>query len=163
MNNENQQNQNQQYPNQQYPNQQYPNQQPYQQPYQQPMYQQPMNGQQMYQQPMYQQPMNKQPVPNPGKGLSIAGLVCGIISAILAWFGAISIVALALGIVGIFCAAKGKAKAREVGAATGLGTAGLVLSIIGTSIAGIGVLSWALCVACVTAGLGELGAIGSLM
>lgn len=85
---------------------------------------------------------------NTGKGLSIAGLVLGIVSAVLAWFYMINIAALVCGIVGIICAAKGKKAAKLAEVPTGLGTAGLVLSIVGTVLAGIGFFSCTLCVLC---------------
>lgn len=95
---------------------------------------------------------------NNGKGLSVAGLVLGIIATVLAWFYMINIAALVLGIIGIACAANGKKKAVAAGATTGLGTAGLVLSIIGTCLAGVGFFSCTLCVMCAagSAGLGSL-------
>lgn len=83
-----------------------------------------------------------------GKGLSITALVLGIVATVLAWFYMINIVALICGIVGIICAASGRKKSIESNAPTGLGTAGLVLSIIGTVFAGIGFLSCTLCVLC---------------
>lgn len=86
---------------------------------------------------------------NTGKGLSVAGLVLGIVSAVLAWFYMINIAALVCGIVGIICAVKGKKAAKVAEAPTGLATAGLVLSIIGTCLAGIGFFSCTLCVLCV--------------
>ncbi len=92
-----------------------------------------------------------------GKGLSIAALVLGIVATVLAWFYMVNIVALVLGIVGIILAAKGKKQAVAAGAPTGIGTAGLVLSIIGTCLAGIGFFSCTLCVLC-TAGLAGAGA-----
>lgn len=66
---------------------------------------------------------------NNGKGLSIAALVLGIIATVLAWFYLVNIAALACGIVGIILAVMGKKKAVAAGAPTGIGTAGLVLSI----------------------------------
>ncbi|MGM9648053.1 MAG: hypothetical protein ACI3YH_07985 [Eubacteriales bacterium] len=87
------------------------------------------------------------PVKN-GKGLSIAGMVCGIVACVLAWFYMINIVALVLGIVGIVCASTGRKQAKLASTGTGIGTAGLVLSIIGTVLAGIGFLSCTLCVLC---------------
>lgn len=92
---------------------------------------------------------------NNGKGLSVTGLVLGIVAVVLAWFYMVNIVALVCGIVGIICAAKGKGQAKAAGAPTGLGTAGLVLAIIGTVLAGIGFFSCTLCVLCAagTAGL----------
>ncbi len=94
-----------------------------------------------------------------GKGLSVAGLVLGIVAAVLAWFYMINTAALVCGIVGIICAAKGSGQAKAAGAPSGLGTAGLVLSIIGTVLAGIGFLSCTLCVLCAA---GSVGALGSL-
>lgn len=91
---------------------------------------------------------------NTGKGLSITALVLGIAATILAWFYMINIAALVLGIVGIVLAAKGRKAAIAAGAATGLGTAGLVLSIIGTCLAGIGFLSCTLCVLCAAGAVG---------
>ena len=88
---------------------------------------------------------------NDGKGLSVASLVLGIISAILAWFYLINVVAIICGIIGIILAAKGKKHATAANATTGLATAGLVLSIIGTCLAGIGFVSCTLCVAAASA------------
>ena len=83
------------------------------------------------------------------KGYSVAGLVLGIVSAVIAWWGIyLSIVALVCGIVGIILAIKGKKMAKEAGAPTGLATAGLVLSIIGTVLAGIGFVACGLCALC---------------
>lgn len=95
---------------------------------------------------------------NSGKGLSVTGLVLGIISAVLAWFYMVNIAAIVCGIVGIVCSAKGKKKAVAAGAPTGLGTAGLVLAIIGTCIAGVGFLSCTVCVGCTAAGVASLAA-----
>lgn len=91
-----------------------------------------------------------------GKGLSIAGLVLGIVSAALAGFYLVNIASLVCGIVGIVCAVKGKQKAVAAGAPTGLGTAGLVLAIIGTCLAGVGFLSCTVCVGCASAGIASL-------
>ena len=97
---------------------------------------------------------------NTGKGVSITGLVLGVVSAVLAWFYMVNIAALVCGIIGIVCAAKGKKAAKMVGAPTGLGTAGLVLSIIGTVLAGIGFFSCTLCVLCAA---GTAGAIDTAL
>ena len=85
---------------------------------------------------------------NPGTGFSVAALVLGILSIILAWFYLINISALVFGIVGIVMAVIGRKKSIAVGASTGMGTAGLVTSIIGLSIAAIGFISCTICVAC---------------
>ena len=82
---------------------------------------------------------------NNGKGLSVAGLVLGICSVavgliINGWVGLIC------GIVGIVLSVMGRNKAKAAGAPTGMGTAGLVLSIIGTAIIAVVVISAIVCV-----------------
>ena len=89
---------------------------------------------------------------NNGKTFSIVGLVLGIVSACIAWWGLVlSIVALACGVVGIIFAVKGKKASQAAGQPTGLATAGLVLSIIGTALAGIGFVACGLCTLCAKA------------
>ncbi|MCL2601124.1 MAG: hypothetical protein FWD88_08085 [Treponema sp.] len=86
------------------------------------------------QQPQYTQPPPQwAPVPpqppagnQPGNGLAVGSLVCGII-AIIAII--VPLVGLILGIVGIVLAAN----ARKQGFVGGLATGGLVCSIIGTA------------------------------
>ncbi len=88
------------------------------------------------------------PVPkkNPGIGFSIAALVLGVMSLIFAWFYLVNIVAIIFGIVGIVLAAIGRKKSIEAGMPSGLGTAGLVTSIIGLAVGAIGFISCTLCV-----------------
>ena len=97
------------------------------------------------------------PVPkkNPGIGFSIAALVLGVLSLIFAWFYLINIVAIVFGIVGIVLAAIGRKKSIAVGAPAGVGTAGLVLSIIGLCLALIGFISCTLCVYCAATAVAE--------
>lgn len=98
-------------------------------------------------QPQYQAPGMK---PQDGKGFSVAGLVCGIIGAVFGWFGIVGVIALVCAIVGIIFAVKGRKMSTAVhGKPSGIATAGLVLGIIGASLAGIGVLACTVCVACV--------------
>ena len=91
---------------------------------------------------------------------STAALVLGIVSLVLAWFYMINIVALACAIVGLVLATKGRKAAAAAGDPSGLGTAGLVLSIIGLIFAAIGFLTCTVCVictvACAQAGLNDL-------
>ena len=125
-------------------------QQQVQQPVQQPVYTQP-------QQPIYQQPMYNQPVQN--NSCATAGMVLGIVSVsaiIIGLFvlgGLFYTVALICGIVGIVLSAKGRKSPIDSGQAT----AGLVLSIVGTSISGIGLA----CVACACATIGCVVAAAS--
>ena len=125
-------------------------QQQVQQPVQQPVYTQP-------QQPIYQQQMYNQPVQN--NSCATAGMVLGIVSVsaiiigLFAFGGLFYTVALICGIVGIVLSAKGRKSPIDSGQAT----AGLVLSIVGTSISGIGLA----CVACACATIGCVGAAAS--
>lgn len=95
---------------------------------------------------------------NNGKGMSIAALVLGIVAVILAWFYMVNIVAIILGVVGIVLAIMGSKKAKAAGEPTGMATAGLVLSIIGTALSVIGFLSCTVCVciAAETSGVNDL-------
>ena len=82
---------------------------------------------------------------NNGKGLAVAGLVLGICSVVVGliingWVGLIC------GIIGIVLSVMGRNKAKAAGAPTGMGTAGLVLSIIGTAIIAVVVISAIICV-----------------
>ena len=95
-----------------------------------------------------------QPVKNEKGGviMAVASLVLGIISLVIAlffsafgWLGAI------LGILGIVFAALARKKQK-----TGIATAGLVLSIIGTI---LGLLLYIACVACVGGLAGALNAV----
>lgn len=129
---------------------QQPVQQQVQQPVQQQVYTQP-------QQPIYQQPMYNQPVQK--NSCATAGMVLGIVSVsailigLFAFGGLFYTVALICGIVGIVLSAKGRKSPIDSGQAT----AGLVLSIVGTSISGIGLA----CVACACATIGCVGAAAS--
>lgn len=91
--------------------------------------------------------------PPPGaKGKSIAALVLGIVSAVFCWFGWFSILALAMGVVGIILGIKGRNECPIGYEGHGMATAGLVLAIIGTVLSGIGVACWI----CVLATAGSL-------
>ena len=91
-------------------------------------------------------------VPTPGKGASIAALVCGIIGVVggfvsIGWF---AIVALVLALLGIILGSKGMKNAKASGQGKGLAVAGLVLGIIGTVFAGIGTICTLVCAAAVS-------------
>lgn len=118
--------------NQQYPNN---NQQAPQQPqYQAPQYNQPQQPQyQPPQAPNYPQPpvYPQGPVHQPGKGLAVGALVCGIVSLVLSWMG--GLLGVVAGIVGIILSVQ----AKKQGFVGGMNTAGLVMSIIGLALGGI--------------------------
>lgn len=128
--------------NQQYPNN---NQQAPQQPqYSQPQYQ-PPQAPNYPQQPMYPQG----PAEQPGKGLAIGSLVCGIVGLVFVWFGYSALISLIAGIVGIILSVN----AKKQGFVGGMNIAGLVVSIISAALGGIvfiacvSVLGWAGCIA----------------
>ncbi len=82
------------------------------------------------------------------KGLSITGLVLGIVSLVIGWFGVLSFVALPLAIVGLVLAILAGKKYKAAGQKSGLATAALVVSIIAVSVCAITFISCGLCVAC---------------
>lgn len=84
-----------------------------------------------------------------GKNCSIAALILGIVSILLACFYLLSAVSMACGIVGIICATNGQKYCLDQGQPTGLATAGLVLSIIGLTISSVSFLTCTLCMTCV--------------
>lgn len=120
---------------------------PEQQDAQQPEAQQPEAQQPVYQQPAYQQPAyQQQAVSNDGKGFSIAALVLGILSIVGSFIPVVCYFTLVCAILGIVFGVKGrKMSTAAYGKASGLATAGLVLGIIGTSFAAIGVICIAVC------------------
>ncbi|MBQ9544738.1 MAG: hypothetical protein IJV00_06405 [Clostridia bacterium] len=109
---------------------------------------------------MNQQPYSPVPPQNfPGKGLCIAGLVLGIVSIVLCWWYMINIAALATSIIGLVCAVVGRKKGLAAGYRSGIGTAGLVCSIIGCCFAGVFFLT---CTVCVCSTASSIGALSSL-
>lgn len=85
------------------------------------------------------------------KGMSIAGLVCGIVSLVIGWFGVLSFVALPLAIVGLVLAVLAGKKYKAAGQKSGLAKAALIVGIVAVSICAITFISCGLCVACAAA------------
>ena len=83
----------------------------------------------------------------PGRGLAIGSLVCGIISIVCWFFGSFAFIGLVTGIVGLILSSKAKKEGNESGMRKG----GFVCSLIG--LIGSAIIFVA-CVAC----LGALGA-----
>ena len=79
------------------------------------------------------------------KGMSIAGLILGIFAIILFWIPIFNVISLICGIVGLVLSAKGRGAAKAADVSAGLGTAGLVLSIIGVVLGGIRFLTCTVC------------------
>jgi hypothetical protein len=75
--------------------------------------------------------------------MAVAALVCGIIGIVAGWLPGVNYFALVLAILGIvFGAVARKSAAPDK---MGMATAGLVLGIIGTVCAGIGVIACTIC------------------
>lgn len=90
-----------------------------------------------------------------GKGKTVAGFVCGIVSIVLGLLGGVfSLIGLPVAIVGLCLSVSGGKKLKAAGEAHGLATAGLVLGIIATVFTAITFFTCGLCVIC-TAGLVE--------
>lgn len=84
------------------------------------------------------------------KGRATASMVLGIIACVLGWFVWVSIAGLICGIIGLVLAAKVRKEAQALGEKpTGIMTAGLVLSIVGTALCGILFVACTICAAAV--------------
>lgn len=83
--------------------------------------------------------MNEEVQKTPGS--SIASLVLGLISLLCAWFGYGALISIITGIIGIILGIKGN-KIQQ----TGVGTAGIVLSIIGLVLSIIVFFACVLCI-----------------
>lgn len=92
----------------------------------------PNFNQNNFNQPPYGGPVGPQ---DPGKGLAIASMVCGIAGLVLAWFSGTGLVP---GIVGLILAIMSGNKSQAVGLKrSGMATAGLVCSIISLALSAI--------------------------
>jgi hypothetical protein len=71
-----------------------------------------------------------------GKGLGIAGLVLGILAAVLSFVPCLGMYAFFPGIIGLVLSIISFVQANKAGAAKGMAIAGIVCSILGCAIAG---------------------------
>jgi hypothetical protein len=85
--------------------------------------------------------------------MAIAALVCGIVGIVGGWIPGFNVFALVLAILGIVFGAL--AMKNAAADKKGIATAGLVLGIIGTVCAGIGVIA---CTICAAAGASAINA-----
>ena len=87
-------------------------------------------------------------VANEGKGFSIAALVLGVLGIVGGWIPVVCYFTTICAILGIVFGVKGRKMSVAVhGKASGLATAGLVLGIIGTAFAVLGLLCTVVCAA----------------
>ncbi len=107
--------------------------------------------------PQEQNNFNNQPVKD-GKGFSVAGLVLGILGLVGGFIPVVNYFTTVCAILGLIFACNGRKRSKLVyGKASGIATAGLVLSIIGTSFAALGVLCSLLCMGSLCAAGNSLG------
>lgn len=93
-----------------------------------------------------------------GKKLSIAALVLGILGIVGGWIPVVCYFTTVCAVLGIIFGVKGRRKSIAVyGKPSGLATAGLVLGIIGTAFAVLGLVCTALCSAAICASAGAAG------
>lgn len=83
------------------------------------------------------------------KGMSIAGMVLGIVGIVLGFFGGwCSVIALLVAIVGLVLSVSSRGKLKAANQPAGIGTAGLVLGIIAVVISAILFFTCGLCTIC---------------
>ncbi len=80
--------------------------------------------------------MTEETKSNAGQGLGIAGFVLGVIALIISWIPCLGMYALIPGIIAIILSAIGFSQANKAGASKGLIIAALIVSILGSAIAG---------------------------
>jgi len=88
------------------------------------------------------QNQNSAPAPGsyPGKGMSVAAMVLGIIAMVIGWIPGVGWLGLPCAIVALILGIIGRKKAKEVGAPTGMATAGVVLGIISLAVTTLAII-----------------------
>ncbi len=96
------------------------------------------------------------PIPD-GKGISIAGLVLGILGIVGSWIPVVCYFTTVSAILGLIFGALGRKKSVAAhGKASGIATAGLVLGIIGTAFAVLGLICTIACAATICSAAGAV-------
>ena len=104
-------------------------------------------------------PQNLPPLgPPPGNSMGIAATVMGVVAIVSSWIPYVNFISLILAIVGLILANKAKNLNAAAGAPAGIATAGLVCSIIGLVLSGIGFATCTVCLTC----LGLAGMYGDI-
>ena len=88
------------------------------------------------------QNQNFTPAPGsyPGKGMSVAAMVLGILGMVIGWIPGLNWLGLPCAIVALVLGIIGRKKAKEVGAPTCMATAGVVLGIISLTVVVLAIL-----------------------
>ena len=94
---------------------------------------------------------NPNPAPGsyPGKGMSIAAMVLGIIAIAGSWIPVVNWASIVFAVVALVLGIIGRKKAKEVGAPLGMATAGVVLAIISL----VGSILITACIVCLGAAI----------
>lgn len=71
-----------------------------------------------------------------GKGLGVAGLVLGILAAVISFVPCLGMYAMVPGVIGLILSVISIIQANKAGAAKGMAIAGLICSLVGIAIAG---------------------------
>ncbi len=120
-----------------------------------------MENNNQYQQPVYQQqPGYAPPPPAPANTMAIAALVCGVLGIIGSFIPVVMYFTAVLAVLGIVFGALGMKKAKQTGSGNGLAIAGLVLGIIGTLFALVGIICYASVACALRKGLSGLDLLG---
>lgn len=102
--------------------------------------------------------MNDQNTPmSTGKGFSVSALVLGIIGVIGGWFPVVNYFTGICALLGLIFGVAGRKKSMAAtGRPSGLATAGLVLGIIGTAFAALGLICTLACAGAIAGALGSV-------
>ena len=108
----------------------------------------------------YQQPGGYAPPPAPAQtnGMAIAALVCGVLGIIGSFIPVVMYFTAVLAVLGIIFGVMGMKKAKQLGSGNGLAVAGLVLGIVGTVFAIIGIICYASVACALKKGFDTIGA-----
>lgn len=111
----------------------------------------------------YQQPPGgyapPPPAPAPSNGMAIAALVCGVLGIVGSFIPIVMYFTAVLAVLGIIFGVMGMKKAKQTGSGNGLAIAGLVLGIVGTIFALVGIICTASVACALKKGFDALGAL----
>ncbi|NLB50623.1 MAG: DUF4190 domain-containing protein [Clostridiaceae bacterium] len=109
----------------------------------------------------YQQPGGYAPPPAPAQtnGMAIAALVCGVLGIIGSFIPYVMYFTAVLAVLGIIFGVMGMKKAKQIGSGNGLAVAGLVLGIVGTVFAIIGIICYASVACALKKGFDAIGTL----
>ena len=93
-------------------------------------------------------------------GMAIAALVCGVLGIVGSFIPVVMYFTAVLAVLGIIFGVMGMKKAKQIGSGNGLAITGLVLGIVGTIFAIVGIICYASVACALKKGFDALGALG---